>query len=184
MADKTKTETIIPSAVPRTKAYLDPARWGELEDQSASGSIIKTQSVCQMIEEKMPGFRCGVWDDEDLHYKIRDGWEVVTPEHWKEVEDWNETVASRHGIAVQDGGLLLPNHGWICIMPKDLQYRRWKRQREREEARIVQTFKAVQSNVPPEAKAEGKLEIKMTRAGQRDADVASMLNEQGAGPAE
>ena len=163
--------------------FFDPSRWAQVEDLSSSGSVIQTQMLAEMIEKKIKDnlgveFKVGIWDETDLARKIQDGWEVVTPEHWAEFEEWNKVTAARHGLQLVDGGLLMPNHGWICILPKDLAFRLWMSRQKRIQAGLTATLGSALDAADPEAKAEGKIKVTFSRAGQKDSEVAKMMTEQ------
>ena len=163
--------------------WLDPSRWTKIEDESSSGWIVATMAAAQLIENAIYDalkvkFKVAFWDNEDLPKKIQEGWEVLSREHWSEFQEWNKVTAARHGLQEVDGGLLMPNHGWICIMPADLAYRNWVSRQKRVHAGLEASMGSALENAPAEAKPEGQIQVTFTRAGHKDSEVAKLHSEQ------
>jgi hypothetical protein len=188
MADKTTAPATMPTAIPKADKvkFLDPHRWEGIEDESASGTLIKTRRLCQYVHDAIleatgNKFRVGIFDDNDVNFHIEIGWEILTPNHWTEWEAWNNHTAARHGLVLQDGGLLMPNHGWVCVIPEEKVAKWYKAKRLRDEERTKMALGSSFAAVPAAGRAEGKLQLTSSRpskTGQVDVEVAKMVAEQ------
>ena len=162
----------IPTTAPVTTVPREGfSRWDKLKTDSLNGSLIKTQRLEESIMESFRRLGREVevseFDDNDLAEALSDanGFELLKPADWPDLDLFNGIVASRHGCTQKDGALLFGQHGWVCFRPKDWADRKRADENERRESQVKRVFGAVADEVgiKPSAQSFSHAEVSVQR---------------------